>query len=1262
MKKLLKKIAGTILVVVALACGTATLFSCDKGSVNVTLVSESVEKTVFVAKSGDALPVVTAEDRDFEGYWLDSSYTRKYEGVVVPESDVTLYYKQNYQYYTLNLDYGDKGVVSVALRRGVNEVLPDIAPDGTIVAAYSDSSDGEATVLAGGSVKNLAAKGETATLFVKYEIKDVADYVIEDGEVKAYKGKKTQLVLPYGATRIAENAFKDNEKIVSVYVPATYEKIGKGAFSGCKNLETLTVPFIGGSKTSKSFMAYVFGAENYKDNTYSFAAYTDGKSLYMGDLHLENQLFPEALTTVRINSEITEISEGAFYSAYSLENVALDYPQSLTAVGKSAFENCLSLGKASDTSSYICFNWLSYVKTIGERAFASYTGNTETEVKEIYPYGEKYEPATLIEYSYPFNNLVKIPSLDNIESIGKNAFYYCAAIDNLSLGKNLKTIGDGAFFFCISIPTLVFPDSLETIGETAFYANQGVLDIKFGTGIKEIKTKAFASCAGLSQVVFTGEDAPLLGKEAFCNELTYDEESNSYNMKFTGFQIIVPSAAENDYKSSFTQYGDYIHVAKNSLAPAYWGKKGEITTMFRFTDGGIVYVTDEGQAFMKNFDYGNFGEMTYGKTCGEFFPMMYKVLSEEEYARLAPGQYEGRHSKKLYANQRVIKLWHPQFTEFDGSMVDLYFTVTELPFEHNGATYLLPRLLDRSIVCDYGDKTKVNSYIISVNRFGLVMLGTVTRLAGGVNDVKWIDDPEGTYYSDLDTSVKGEFTITYYDENFNVIQKDTYLQKKTKSYEDSSDALYKKEENYLKFEINSGYNDANEFYVDGLGGAKIKIGDKTYTAATVIEDSSRKFGEVGYTLSFADISLDGKLDSSLAGTAVFKMVSGGEYMLIKVTVGGDSYEFVNVTYNNDWYRYAYGEITAINPALPQKPYTESGYEDLNRDDWRYLLFTDPTIKNVINMYLYAPDGKNAPSFAYYREYGETGVIDYCGQIKGYTGEGEFVMEYPDGDKTAEIYAKRGSFKIGDRKFTRYDDSEDMTLAAVEDFYGTTLYYYTVKADGFGNMYIRDEHDDDFDDVYFGTYDDYNTFPSANSNYYELQFTGRKVKEVDKDGNIVFEGEEVKYWILYDFSTLSSYSDEYEYAQWYGTLAGIYTNHDDTVLTVSDDFGNKRFEIKVDIYGNVSFTEYEASYNAKGEVTLTVRETPTVAGFVAVLNTDGEVDYLIATDKDGNGLFSVRPKEGYPDKLIIVKDGGVVTGGASDSEKVEIDYSQLKKIG
>ena len=276
MKKLLKKIAGLILVVAAFACGAATLFSCDKGSVSVTLVSESLERTVFDVKSGDALPVVTIEDRDFEGYWLDSSYTQKYEGAVVPDSDVTLYYKQNYQYYTLNLDYGDKGVISIALRRGVNEVLPDIAPDGTTVAAYSEKSDGEATVLAGGSVKNLAAKGETATLFVRYEIKDVADYVIEDGEVKSYKGKKTQLVLPYGATKIAENAFKDNEKLVSVYVPATYEKIGKGAFAGCKNLETLTVPFIGESRTSKSFMAYVFGAENYKDNTYSFAAYTDG--------------------------------------------------------------------------------------------------------------------------------------------------------------------------------------------------------------------------------------------------------------------------------------------------------------------------------------------------------------------------------------------------------------------------------------------------------------------------------------------------------------------------------------------------------------------------------------------------------------------------------------------------------------------------------------------------------------------------------------------------------------------------------------------------------------------------------------------------------------------------------------------------------------------------------------------------------------------------------------------------------------------------
>lgn len=70
------------------------------------------------------------------------------------------------------------------------------------------------------------------------------------------------------------------------------------------------------------------------------------------------------------------------------------------------------------------------------------------------------------------------------------------------------------------------------------------------------------------------------------------------------------------------------------------------------------------------------------------------------------------------------------------------------------------------------------------------------------------------------------------------------------------------------------------------------------------------------------------------------------------------------------------------------------------------------------------------------------------------------------------------------------------------------------------MYILDEHDDDICDMYVGTYDDYNGFVSNGASYYELMFSGVKV---DKKGEPVSD-ETVNMWILYDFGTLSAWSD------------------------------------------------------------------------------------------------------------------------------------------
>ena len=316
MKKNKTKLTVILLTIVAAFCMEIGLEGCvneekppiDKTeTVQVTLINVIDGSTKFKCEVGEPLPVVTVYGKDFEGYWTDAGLTQKYDGEVVPSADVTLYYKQNAQNYTLVFDYGTYGTVSFALTVGDKVTLPAIAPNGTVTAGYSETKGGDVKYLVGQSVLfEDAVKDGTVTLYAKYEVGDVADYVIEDGVLTGYNGSSTVLNLPLSATKIAEGAFKDNKKITSVTVPSTYTSIGKGAFEGCEKLENLTVPFIGQSRTDKRFLAYVFGAEKYEDNDYSFAGYRYGNSIYFGDEHFENLVVPRSLKTVHITERITD--------------------------------------------------------------------------------------------------------------------------------------------------------------------------------------------------------------------------------------------------------------------------------------------------------------------------------------------------------------------------------------------------------------------------------------------------------------------------------------------------------------------------------------------------------------------------------------------------------------------------------------------------------------------------------------------------------------------------------------------------------------------------------------------------------------------------------------------------------------------------------------------------------------------------------------------------------------------------------------------
>ena len=122
---------------------------------------------------------------------------------------------------------------------------------------------------------------------------------LSDGtyEVLTYTKNETIVEIPEkirntAVTKIQNNAFQNNDNIKTVIVPQTIETIGQRAFSGCTAIETMILPFVGGSNSSNNYLSYLFETS-----------------------------VPSSLKNVYLLNSCTKIGSGAFYECKNIENI-----------------------------------------------------------------------------------------------------------------------------------------------------------------------------------------------------------------------------------------------------------------------------------------------------------------------------------------------------------------------------------------------------------------------------------------------------------------------------------------------------------------------------------------------------------------------------------------------------------------------------------------------------------------------------------------------------------------------------------------------------------------------------------------------------------------------------------------------------------------------------------------------------------------------------------------------------------------------------
>ena len=257
----------------------------------------------------------------------------------------------------------------------------------------------------------------------------------------------TELNIPASLEVVSWNAFGSTKlKKVTVADGSQLQSINKEAFKGCKDLEEFTFE---GSSTLNKIQADAFS----------------------GDDKLKSFVIPE---------KVTVLERGAFNGASSLETITFKQPATMTVIGEGAFQNAKALKRIELPNT---------VTTISKDAF-----NTCSSLKEI------VIPASVTTIDATgFQECAKLEKF----TVDKNNPVY-SSVDGFLLSKDKKTL--------VSFPPAkantyytMLPPTIETIGKQAFYFVQALENVTIPEKVKKIEDFAFDRVANLNTIAFLGK-------------------------------------------------------------------------------------------------------------------------------------------------------------------------------------------------------------------------------------------------------------------------------------------------------------------------------------------------------------------------------------------------------------------------------------------------------------------------------------------------------------------------------------------------------------------------------------------------------------------------------------------------------------------------------------------------------------------------------------------------------------------------------------
>ena len=388
------------------------------------------------------------------------------------------------------------------------------------------------------------------TLVVNAETKD-SDFVIENGVLKQYKGNDDTVYIPEGVTKIASDAFKNNEiyndKSTYAFEDDNYilltdkfcaRKIVLS--STVKELESYAIP------TRTKELVLNEGLEILDDSALRDSSI---KVLKLpSTLKKIGDAFSPYVKKITGNCKEVEVTDKTFISAHDLRVLEL---AGVKNIPRGLFSECRKITMMSLTGNYAEIKATDLRKLKNLRAVntsKAIQGNLKEYCKnlknnkitvsyEMKKFGEfLIENKKLIEYTGN-SEVVKIPKgvkvIDDIvfrgenkirkivmpntvRTIGKEAFDSCERLTEIKFSKKLTKIGDYAFSNCTRMKKYNLPKTVKSIGKCAFRWNYSLKTVNVPKKVKTIQFATFENCVNLKKVNM--KSVTSIERRAFCGD------------------------------------------------------------------------------------------------------------------------------------------------------------------------------------------------------------------------------------------------------------------------------------------------------------------------------------------------------------------------------------------------------------------------------------------------------------------------------------------------------------------------------------------------------------------------------------------------------------------------------------------------------------------------------------------------------------------------------------------------------------------------